>query len=61
GQEVARLLEGTYGPGSTSVLWDARGKDGQLVGSGIYFYRMIATSATSDRHYEVLKKMILLK
>ena len=61
GQEVARLLEGTYGAGSTSVLWDARGKNGEVVGSGIYFYRMIATSATSDRHYEVLKKMILMK
>jgi hypothetical protein len=41
--------------GRHAVEWDGRNDRGQLVGSGVYFYRLVEPNFTATR------KMLLLK
>jgi len=41
--------------GSHSVIWDGKTNNGELVGSGVYFYKLTAGEICQTR------KMILLK
>jgi hypothetical protein len=50
GREVARLLNDVKAPGTYTVTWDASGE-----ASGVYFYRVTATSFVET------KKMLLLR
>jgi len=55
GQKVRSLLEGVYGAGVHSAVWNGCDGLGRSVGSGVYFYRMSAGEFVSVR------KMVLLK
>jgi len=55
GQIVRKLIQGQYPSGTHSVTWDGKGESGNIVGSGLYFYKLITTDQ------EISKKMLLLK
>lgn len=55
GQEIARLLDEDQREGYHEVRWDGRSRNGALVSSGVYFYRITAGSFVD------IKKMMLLK
>ena len=56
GEEVATLIDGSYGTGRHSVRFEASG----LV-SGIYFYKLVAVPSDGSNGFTELKKLILLK
>jgi len=53
--QVVRKFDGTTEPGTISVVWDGSNYNGQVVATGIYFYRVKVADFTETR------KMILLK
>jgi hypothetical protein len=55
GRKLKTIHSGEMEAGSHSLLWDGRNESGDLVGSGIYFYRLKAESGV------IVKKMTLLK
>jgi hypothetical protein len=55
GQHVRTLVDTHQKPGNYSVVWNGKDESGKDAGSGIFFYRMVSGSYTSNR------KMILLK
>ncbi|MGA9115880.1 MAG: metallophosphoesterase [Bacteroidota bacterium] len=55
GREVATLVDGVVEAGYHRGVWDGRGPDGRVMGSGVYFCRLEAGS-----HVE-LRKMLLLR
>jgi len=55
GAKVKTLVNGVFGAGRHSVVWDGCADDGRSVGSGVYFYRMGAGG------YSAVRKMLLLK
>jgi hypothetical protein len=55
GQEILRLLSGTYATGTYIVSWDGKDDHGNLVPSGVHFYQLQA-----GEFFQV-KKMNLLK
>jgi photosystem II stability/assembly factor-like uncharacterized protein len=60
GQEVVTLLEGAHPAGNYQAVWDGRNEAGESVGSGVYFYRLEASSDTGE-NFASLRKMILMK
>ena len=46
GREITTLAEGGMEPGRYVVEWNGRDLNGSSVGSGVYIYRMTATSAS---------------
>ncbi len=57
GRQIALLADEVEGAGQKSVEWN-----GGDVASGIYFYRLEATSTTDPaKHFTGVKKMVLLK
>jgi len=61
GREVARLVDGDRRAGYHVFVWDGKNRRGNLVSSGIYIYRMIATSVEMGEQYVMTRKMLLLK
>ena len=55
GQKVRVLAEGEYGVGPHEVEWYGENDLGQKVSAGVYFYRLVTSSAN------VSKKMIMVK
>ena len=55
GHEIRLLVSGEYEAGRQSVEWDGRDGNGNLVGSGVYFYRLDVGGIQLSR------KMVLLK
>jgi len=55
GARVRTLIDGTRTAGRHGEVWDGRDSNGQLVGSGVYFYRLRTDDAA------LTKKMVLLK
>ncbi|MDD5088156.1 MAG: FlgD immunoglobulin-like domain containing protein, partial [bacterium] len=55
GQQVRTLTEARYTTGAHTVTWDGRTDDGQLVGAGVYLYRMETPG------FAMTKKMLLMK
>jgi len=55
GQKTRILVDEIQDAGYKSVIWDGKDEAGQDVASGIYFYKIEATS------FEKTKKMVLLK
>jgi hypothetical protein len=47
GREVTVLREGTLAPGSYSSVWDGRDRNGAVMGSGVYLYRLQAGTLTA--------------
>ncbi|MBS4029048.1 MAG: carboxypeptidase regulatory-like domain-containing protein, partial [Ignavibacteriales bacterium] len=56
GQEVAILLNNVQSAGYHEFQWDAAS-----VSSGVYFYRLEATSVTSNKTFTKINKMVLMK
>ena len=62
GQEVKALLDGIYGAGSYSQIWDGRNSNGVSVATGIYFYRIETTGAADPaKRFAQVKKMMVLR
>jgi len=55
GRLVRTLVNGSQTPGSKTVAWDGRSSTGQLVATGVYFYRMTAPGFVKTR------KMVMMK
>ena len=55
GREVKSLLSERMGVGTHKVMWDGRNRFGNLVSTGVYFYRLVVNDFVS------MKRMILLK
>ena len=55
GQMVRVLEEGIRGPGVHLVNWDGRNASGEQVSSGVYFYKIQASTFTAT------KKMLVLR
>jgi len=55
GQKVRTLLNGKQNSGGHKVLWNGTNDHGQIVSSGIYFYRL------TTENYDKVMKMVLLK
>jgi hypothetical protein len=55
GQQVRRLVRGQHGPGTHSTSWDLRDDKGELVSTGIYFYRLFVAGSVAT------KKLIITK
>jgi len=55
GKLVATLLDKTLAPGPNQIRWDGRGANGNAVGSGVYFYRLVVGGRA------LTKKMVVLK
>ena len=55
GQRVKRLLDGFFDRGSHTVVWDGKDDSGRELGSGVYFYRMVAGDVVETRRMVLLK------
>jgi hypothetical protein len=55
GQKIRTLRNDQYPKGNHSVIWDGKDSNDKRVGSGIYFYKLIAGD------FQRVKKMILIK
>lgn len=55
GRKVTQLADEEYPAGSHRVIWNGMSSDGQMVSTGIYFYRIVAGDFIDT------KKMLLLK
>ena len=49
GQRIKTLVSEEHDPGRYSVRWDGTDQNGQLVSSGVYFYRLISKSHVGSR------------
>lgn len=62
GQEVASLVgNGLQAAGSYDVVWNGTDNAGRSVASGLYFYKLDATSADGSKNFASVRKMLLLK
>jgi hypothetical protein len=58
GQTVATLVSGEQDAGNRTAVWNASGG----VGSGVYFYRMTATSVDNPgKTFVQIRKMLLVR
>ncbi len=55
GQRIRVLFEGELPAGRHSIVWDGRETSGQMVGSGVYFYRL------KSQNFSEIKRMVFLK
>jgi len=55
GQRVKTLIDNEISPGSYTVNWNGRDKDGRRLAAGVYFYRIEAGKYISAR------KLVLLR
>ena len=61
GQKVRNLVDEPQEPGYKTIHWDGRDNSGKEVGSGIYFYRIVARTNQGSEDFVKCKKMTLLK
>lgn len=61
GQEVATLASGVLAAGQHSVTWNGKDLSGRIASSGLYFYKLKATSLTDGEMFNQMKKMMLVK
>ncbi|HUI30621.1 MAG TPA: putative Ig domain-containing protein, partial [Candidatus Acidoferrales bacterium] len=62
GQKIRTLFRNEErGDGNYSAIWRGDNDSGQLVSSGVYFYRLQAVSLDGAHDYLTTKKMMLLK
>ncbi|MGH7490935.1 MAG: carboxypeptidase regulatory-like domain-containing protein [bacterium] len=55
GQEVRTLIDAWQEAGSTSLTWDGRDHAGQILPSGVYFYRLQAEGFAQTRKLVVMR------
>jgi hypothetical protein len=58
GREVMTLTNAEYRAGYQRVRWDGTDSNGNKIGSGIYFYRITATSESGKQFAKVMKNGI---
>jgi GH18 family chitinase len=62
GQEVTTLVDEVQGHGEKNIIWNSTDKNGALLPSGIYFYRITINSGELNRTtFSETRKMILMK
>jgi hypothetical protein len=61
GQEVATLVNSVVDAGYQSVEWNTENRSGVSLPSGIYMYRLQATSLMNGKEFVQVNKMVLLK
>ncbi|HEX9656997.1 MAG TPA: FlgD immunoglobulin-like domain containing protein [Bacteroidota bacterium] len=61
GQQVAELVNDVKSAGFFQAQWNGRNQYGQLVSSGVYFYRMEAHATNDGNVFVSEKKMLMLK
>ena len=61
GQEVVTLLDDVRGAGYMQAVWNGRNNSGNVVASGMYVYRIEATSVSGDNRFVSANKMMMLK
>jgi hypothetical protein len=61
GQQIASLINGELTAGNYDVVWVGTDANGRLVGSGVYFYKITATSLDNSSKFSSVKKMLLVK
>ncbi|MFN0157421.1 MAG: carboxypeptidase regulatory-like domain-containing protein [Bacteroidota bacterium] len=59
GQEITTLMNDKMNAGSYDVVWNGKDHSGRSVASGIYFYRLKATSESGN--FNEMRKMVLVK
>ncbi|MFQ6031592.1 MAG: YCF48-related protein [Candidatus Zixiibacteriota bacterium] len=59
GQEITTLVDRLQPSGTHTITWDGKGKSGEPLASGIYFYKLIVER--NDVQVSETKKMVLLK
>lgn len=59
GQKVRTLADGFIASGSHQMIWDSRNDNGDMVGSGIYFLKIMAESGES--RFVGTRKLMLMK
>lgn len=60
GQKVSTLVDQPQNAGAFEVVWNGRDSAGQAVASGVYFYRLEASTPAGKRFSDI-KRMLLLK
>ena len=61
GQRVRVLLDTHQPAGHYTVEWDTRDAQGQAVASGVYFYRLQASTDAGARPFHDVKRMLLIR
>jgi hypothetical protein len=61
GQEVATLVNGVVDAGFQSIEWNASTNHGSVLPSGLYMYRIQATSIATGKEFSQVRKMLLMK
>jgi subtilisin family serine protease len=59
GREVRTLVNDIQSAGNRRLLWDARDSRGAAVASGVYFYRLTATSVSQS--FSETKKLVVVR
>lgn len=57
GQKVRTLVEEAQSPGYYNILWDGKNDIGAQVTSGVYLYKIIATTENDGKQFISVKKM----
>ncbi|MCB9211854.1 MAG: gliding motility-associated C-terminal domain-containing protein, partial [Ignavibacteriales bacterium] len=55
GEKIKTIINNYKQPGNYSIIWDGKNNKGEMVSSGIYYYRLIQINNSKT------KKMILLQ
>ena len=55
GRRIRTLVSETVPEGDRSVSWDGRNDAGQMVPSGMYFYKYMTAGETTSRKMTLLK------
>ncbi len=61
GQRVRQLVYGSKPPGYYQVVWDGRNELGEVLGTGVYVYKIEARSITGTTQYIRARKMLMMK
>jgi hypothetical protein len=55
GQKINTLVDGKMDAGHHSIVWDGKNDAGDIVSSGVYFYKLTTDDYTSSRQMTLLK------
>ena len=61
GQEVATIISEAVPAGYRTVEWNSTNSSGNALPSGVYIYRLKATSLTNGTQFQDVRKMLLMK
>jgi len=55
GQKIRTLANEAFSSGEHEKIWDGRSDDGQLMASGVYFYRLKSEDFTQTKKMNLMK------